>query len=37
MRYTISWQQTYNNWEPFELPIRDLSQATALLSRIMQL
>ena len=33
--YTIHWTQSYSNWEPFELPITDFSQAREALARIM--
>ena len=35
--WTISWIQNYSNWEPWELPITNFSQAQEVLARIMSL
>ena len=32
--YTIRWRQTYVDWQPWELPITDLSAAQAVIKRI---
>jgi len=32
--YTIKWQQSYHNWEPFELPIIDFTEAMAVINMI---
>ena len=34
--YSIRWTQEYTNWEPAE-PVLDLSEARAVLARIMSL
>ena len=37
MNYTFSWSQPMLNWEPLEFEITDLSEARAVLARIMAL
>ena len=32
--YRIKWFQTYNNWEPVELPITDFTQAMDVINAI---
>jgi hypothetical protein len=32
--YTIKWQQSYYNWEPFELPITDFTEAMSVIRMI---
>ena len=33
--WIISWNQSYTNWVPIELPITDFSQAREVIARIM--
>jgi hypothetical protein len=35
--HSIKWTQQYTNWEPFELPITDFTQALAVIQKIKQL
>ena len=35
--YTIRWTQAYTNWEPLEFSVSDLTEARAVLERIMAL
>lgn len=35
--YTVQWTQSYLNWVPAEIEITDLSDANAVLERIMKL
>jgi hypothetical protein len=37
MLYHIKWTQSYVNWQPWELPISDFTQAMAVIQRIKQL
>jgi len=37
MKYTIRWTQPLTGWEPMEFELMDLTEARAVLKRIMAL